>query len=185
MPDHVGQTLLKNSESRGGSISIQVQIDRWNRDLATNIIAGSKLGGLPFDGCCKPQVVQYSRTQPTAYPSHRFNAIIDQLNRLCQTSEYRDFRLWEMTRHPCQIHFDCSQNLPDLIVQVTGDSLAVLFADLLKSFSQGPQLFFLHDDALVLAKSLAKLLLLRLDLLARGVVGADQQISYDGVLRVA
>jgi len=32
--DNVGQTLLENSESRSGSISIQVQIDRWNGDLA-------------------------------------------------------------------------------------------------------------------------------------------------------
>ena len=38
---------------------------------------------------------------------------------------------------------------------------------------------------LMVAQPLAELLLLCLDLLARGVVGADQEIADDGVLRVA
>ena len=58
VPDHVGQTLLENSESRGGSITIQVQIDRGDRDLAANTIARSELAGLPFNRCRKAKVIQ-------------------------------------------------------------------------------------------------------------------------------
>ena len=148
MPDHVGQTLLKNSESRGGSIPIQMQIDRGNRDLAANSIASRKLAGLPFNRSRQAKVVQDSRPQPAAYRAHGIDAIIDQLNRFLQSRKHLAFRLRQMTSHPRHIHFDRGQNLPDLVVQVTSDSLAVLFAHPLQPFSQRPQLFFLQDERL-------------------------------------
>jgi hypothetical protein len=47
-----------------------------------------------------------------------------------------------MTAYPCHIHFDRGQNLPDLIVQVSSDPCAILFAYPLQTFRQSAPLAF-------------------------------------------
>ena len=77
VPDHVGQAFLEDAEGRGGPVTIQVQIDRRNRDLAGDAIASGKVVCLPFNGGRQAKVIQDSRTQPAADRAHRLDAIPD------------------------------------------------------------------------------------------------------------
>ena len=66
MSNHVGQALLEDPEGSRSSITIQVQVNGRNGDLAANAISRGKLARLPFNGCRQAKVIQYTRSQSAA-----------------------------------------------------------------------------------------------------------------------
>ena len=74
------QTLLEDSESSGGAVAVQMEIDGRNRDLAWDAIARCEVGSLPFNGSSEAKVVENVGAEAAADGAHGLYAIVDGLN---------------------------------------------------------------------------------------------------------
>ena len=126
---------------------------------------------MPLNGCRQAKVIQYSRTQPSAYPAHGFGAIADHPDRSCQPILRFAIRIRQMPLRPRQIDFDRRQKLPNIIMQIASDLLAFRFARLPHLLGQCPQLSPL--EGLLLA---AKQSFLGMNLLGH-IFGKDQDAA--------
>jgi len=144
MSGDIGQDLLEDSENAGRPLPIHLQAFGKGQEFTRNPHPVLEVHGLPLDGRQKPQVVQDSRAQLRGDFADTLdgggNDLFDRLDLIQQQRRGSGIpRCGESFLNPGHVHLESRERLPQLIMDLPGNSSSLIFPGRLDVRSKVPQ----------------------------------------------